>query len=1149
MSGVDGFIAKWTAGEGGAERANYALFLIELCEVIGAPRPEPASHGRSNDYAFERGVHRRASDDVQSVLRIDLYKKGCFILEAKQSRLPGKDKAIAGQQSLPGFDGPAALGRRPVHRNWDVMMVNARRQAEDYVFCLEPDQPAPPFIIVCDVGHCLELYADFSGTGRAYAQFPDRQRFRIYLEDLRDAQVRDTLRKVWTDPASLNPARETARVTRAIADRLAAVSKALERQHPPEEVAHFLMRCIFTMFAEDVDLLPRGEFTALIADCLERPQSFAPLLQELWARMDAKEHANRFFSAFKQHLRHFNGNLFRQAKAFPLGREEIGELLAAAKSDWTQVDPAIFGTLLEQALDPEERSRLGAHYTPRAYVQRLVQVTVMEPLNADWRAALMRVQAAMEAGAREDAIRFCREFHRRLCETTVLDPACGTGNFLYVALELMKVLEGEVLEKIAELGGVEDLLQNVDPHQFLGLELNPRAAAIAELVVWIGYLQQHYRTRTGHPSEPILRAFDNINGGRRAGFDAVATWDGYPALARAADGKLAAPAPRRPSWPEADFIVGNPPFIGGKDLRAELGDAYAQALWAAHPHMNRSADLVMYWWDRAAEILTRKGARLRRFGFITTNSISQVFQRRVMEAHLSGKAPLSLVYAVPDHPWTKATEKHAAVRIAMTVAEAGRRDGVLAEVIAESGIDTDDPRIDFARREGRINSDLTVGVDFTAAQPLQANRGLCSRGVQLMGSGFIVTPAEAELLGLGRRPGLERHVRAYRNGKDLTGRARGALVIDLFGRDLDEVRRDFPEIYQHLHDRVLYDLGPDGQPRTDERGRKLGRRWNARQSYRENWWIFGEPRGDFRPAVDGLPRYIATVETAKHRAFQFLDATILPDNRLVCFGLFDASDLAVLSSHVHVAWALANGGTLEDRPIYTKTACFDPFPFPILPPVLQRDLAALGEELDALRKRVLAEHPDLTLTGLYNVLEKLKAGAPLTSADEDVKARGLVLVIKDLHAAIDRLAAEAYGWPADLPEEEILARLVALNAERAREEAAGLVRWLRPDYQAPRFGRGLAGRTGELGLGPTVVAFDRARPLFPKDRYEQPLAVKAVLLAARSGLDAEAVARAFRGPPKGRIARVAAVLDILARYGDAHRLPDGRYVARWAAAG
>lgn len=1131
---VEAFLQRWVGQEGGAERANYQLFLSELCDVLGVARPDPAQASTEyNNYVFERGVTRRESEGLKSTLRIDLYKRDAFILEAKQSRLPGGAKAIPQQAGLPGFD--VFPEPRSKTRKWDAMMDNARRQAEGYVFRLDKGHKAPPFIIVCDVGHCLELYADFSGTGRAYSSFPDRQSYRINLEDLREAKIRERLIAVWTDPDSLNPARETARVTRQIADRLAAISKTLEKRHDAQSVAHFLMRCIFTMFAEDVDLLPKGKFTEMIEECLPSPASFAPMLQDLWAKMDEPDHEKRFYSGFKQHLLHFNGNLFKNAKAYPLQAEEIGELLAAARADWTQVDPAIFGSLLEHALDDKERSSLGAHYTPRAYVERLVQATVMLPLREDWQTTEIMIQEAMLEGKRQDAIDLARDFHQQLCAVRVLDPACGTGNFLYVALELIKVLEGEVLETLARLGASEGLdLTGVDPHQFLGLELNPRAAAIAELVVWIGFLQQHYRTRSAHPKEPILRAFENINGGRGLAFDAVLTWDNFPNLAvdsRAGEKQVRRPNPRRPQWPEAEFIVGNPPFIGGKDLRAELGGDYAEALWAAHPQMNDSADLVMYWWDRAAEILTAKGTVLRRFGLITTNSISQVFQRKVTERHLAAKATISLILAIADHPWTRVTADSAAVRIAMTVARAGKHEGALLTLTHEAGLDTDTPDIRFDPQIGKINADLTVGVDVTKAGALLANEGISSPGVKLHGSGFIVTPAQAQFLGLGKRPGLERHIRPYRNGKDVTGRSRNVMAIDLFGLSAERVRHDFPEVYSHVLEQV--------KPERDA---------NNRASYRVNWWIYGEPRGDLRPALEGLSRYIVTVETAKHRLFQFLDAEILPDNKLIAIALPGAESLAILSSQLHASWYHANAamiGMYHKDAVYVKSRCFDPFPFPDASAAQKQGLRALGEELDATRKQVLAENPDLTLTGLYNVLEAIKAGAALSPEHEDVKHRGRILILKDLHDQIDAAALAAYGWPQGLSDQDLLARLVALNAERSAKEAAGHVLWLRPDYQAPRFAKTPA-VTGELDLGTPVVAFDSGLPIFPKSGYESP-AVLSVLMAAGRAMSAEDVSRAFQKHDRRRVQRIAKALHGLALFG--HILPteDGRYLARLAA--
>ena len=614
--------------------------------------------------------------------------------------------------------------------------------------------------------------------------------------------------------------------------------------------------------------------------------------------------------------------------------------------DWKEVEPAIFGALLEQALSPADRKKLGAHYTPRAYVERLVTATVIEPLRADWSNVLTAVEERRADGDEPGAVAVVSAFHETLCATRVLDPACGTGNFLYVSLDLMKRLEAEVLQTLADLGGQEALGlegHTVDPHQFLGLELNPRAAAIAELVLWIGYLQLHFKTRGGPPGEPILKAFSNINFGRPGGYDAVLSPElpPPPPPPRLHVERNARSTSRvQPKWPEAEFIVGNPPFIGGKDLRSRLGGGYTEALWASHKSINASADFVMYWWDRAAELLTARGTKLRRFGFVTTNSITQEFSRRVIKKRMDAKTPLSLIYAIPDHPWTKAAQDTAAVRIAMTVAARGKHDGVLRDVVTESGLETDQPGIDFLDRRGRINADLTLGADVTTALPLMANAGLCSPGVKLHGAGFIVSRAQAELLGLGRRPGLEQHIRPYRNGRDLTAHSRDAMVIDLFGLSAEAVRERFPEVYQH----VLMTVKP-------EREKEFARsRTKDAEAYAKLWWLFGKPRQELRPVLAKLKSYCVTVETAKHRFFSIMSAEIISDNMLVCFALQDTAWIAVLSSKAHIVWFDLAGGTLEDRPRYTKSRVFDPFPFPDPDEALKARLRKAGEDLDAFRK-------------------------------------------------------------------------------------------------------------------------------------------------------------------------------------------------------
>lgn len=453
-SDLEAFIGRWQGREGGQERANYALFLSELCDVLGVPRPEPAgATGELNDHVFERAVKEPVGDGTYATRRIDLYRRGSFVLEAKQSRQQGGAKEIAGQLALLPSEEPAPRGRRGAHRAWDVLMMNARRQAEGYAKALPAEHGWPPFILVCDVGHGIEVHADFSGQGKNDARFPDPHGFRIHLEDLRRPEARDRLVRIWLDPDSLDPAKKSAQVTRDIAARLAAVSKSLEKAHPAEEVAMFLMRCLFTMFAEDVGLLPEKSFGGVLAKCEADPRKLKPVVGQLWEAMDR----GGFAHSIEAFVRQFNSRFFKSTRVLPLGREEIGELRRAAEHDWRDVEPAIFGTLLEQALDPDERRRLGAHDTPRAYVERLVVATVIEPLREDWAQTLSTAERQKAEKRTEDAIRTVKGFHDRLCAVRILNPACGTGNFLDVALELVKRLEGEVLEALADLGGQEAL--------------------------------------------------------------------------------------------------------------------------------------------------------------------------------------------------------------------------------------------------------------------------------------------------------------------------------------------------------------------------------------------------------------------------------------------------------------------------------------------------------------------------------------------------------------------------------------------------------------------------------------------------------------------------------------------------------------------
>ena len=1216
---VQDFISHWSAASA-SERANSQPFLLDLCDLLDVPRPDPHP---ANGYFFEFPVVEQHPDGTTSNGRIDLYKRTCFVLESKQFQ---EAKAKASQLELAAEEAGVLMRKKssqPVRGTgaWDDAMLKARGQAERYVRAIPDDNP--PFLIVVDVGHSFEVFADFTQAGKAYLPFPDPRTFRIRLADLADEKIRARLRLIWTDPAALDPTKRSADVTREVSGHLAELAKSLESAgHEPDVVAQFLTRCLFCMFAEDVELLPKNSFTEMLESLPANGEGFVQKVRTLFEEM---QKGTDYSVVLNRKLLRFNGGLFENCSVLPINGLQLGLLKEAARQNWGNVEPAIFGTLLERALNPGERHQLGAHYTPRAYVERLVLPTVIEPLRAEWENVRAAALTQARAGDLKKARAEVNRYHERLCKVTVLDPACGSGNFLYVALQHLKVLEGEVFDVAAQFGDTFKLeleRQTVDPHQFLGLEINPRAASIAELVLWIGYLQWHFRLHGKRtPPEPILRAFKNIQCR-----DAVLEYDGEPQpvtweMARAnpdlpgLPGEIRAKlrssrreeaqigdsqpstfnsqlitvwdrkstktdlvtgrevpdeskrvplltyaSPRPALWPQADFIVGNPPFIGTARMREDLGDGYAETLRATYPAVPESADFVLYWWHKAAE-LTRTG-QAKRFGLITTNSLRQTFARRVVQAQMSATPLLSLLFAIPDHPWVD-TAEGAAVRIAMTVGAAGENPGELLQVTGEEPQPDGSEIVTFKSQYGKISANLTTGADVSSVVALTANDDLSCPGVKLHGSGFIVTPDEANALGFGKIKGLEKIIRPYRNGKDLNDTPRGVMVIDLFGLTVDEVREKFPAVYQHVLTRV--------KPERDT---------NNRATYRDNWWIFGEPRRDFRPALAGIRRYIATTETSKHRFFQFLGAEILPDNMVIAIALDDAFYHGTLNSRIHVIFSLTAGGRLGvgNDPRYNKSRCFDPFPFPLCGEAEKEPIRKLAEQLDAHRKGVQAQH-GLTLTGLYNVLEKIRSGEELTEMEKLIHEQGLVSVLKQLHDDLDAAVFAAYGWgdlwrhraaaetgsiydfktgtvavldatPEGLTaafaafdrelDAEILQRLVTLNAARAEEEKRGIIHWLRPDYQT----RGQAGVTLPVDLPFSLekpAKKSKAKPAKPKGKIAWPKslsdrvqAVEVALHRNGTATPAELASQFKRAQP----ADVAEILETLVTMGRARQQGD-----------
>ena len=485
---------------------------------------------------------------------------------------------------------------------------------------------------------------------------------------------------------------------------------------------------------------------------------------------------------------------------------------------------------------------------------------------------------------------------------------------------------------------------------------------------------------------------------------------------------------------------------------------------------------------------------------------------------MKGSPPVSLVFAIPDHPWV-ASEDGSDVRIAMTAGAVTDQPGTLQTVTREEqskGLHWD---VELDEQTGNILPDLTIGADVTGAEALEANEGISNRGFELGGAGFIVEPEKARDLGLGKIDGLEEHIRPYRNGRDLSQHSRDVMVIDLHGLKKKEVRQRFPAVYQHLAETV-----------------KPEREQNRTKRLREKWWLHRRSRDKLRDAIQGVDRYVVTIETSKHRFFQFLPATIRPDNKLVVFALEDAYYLGVLSSRIHVTWALAAGGRLEDRPVYTKSECFAPFPFPAANASQKATIRDLGAQLDAHRKERLGEHDDLTMTALYNVLKKERRGEDLTDEERTIHEQGLVGVLKELHDELHAAVAAAYGWDAGLPEETILQRLVALNAERRAEEEEGHVRYLRPAYQAPETVETQAEMDLDVQVGGDGTP---AEPLdWPSGLTPRARAVRAVMTHAEEPLTVEQVAQHFYN---ARRADVRELLETLAALGHVEATEEGAY--------
>ena len=938
------FIAKWRASEL-KERSAAQEHFIDLCRLLDEPTPAEADP-TGELYCFERGARKDTGGDGWA----DVWKRHCFAWEYK-----GK------------------------HADLDA----AFNQLRQYALALEN----PPLLVVSDMAR-FRIRTNWTNSVSLTHEFA--------LEDLADAGTRDKLKWAMSDPERLRPGESRQAVTERAGATFAELAQSLrERGHEPQAVAHFVNRLVFCMFAEDVGLLPDNMFTRMLEHARKRPEKFTDLSRDLFGAMSTGGRIG--FEA----VGWFNGGLFDDDETIPLERDEIDVTLKAASLDWSEIDPSIFGTLFERGLDPDKRSQLGAHYTDREKIMLIVEPVIIRPLLAEWdtrksdiRASLERASAAKSRAARtrlrQQGERALQSFLERLRKFLVLDPACGSGNFLYLALHALKDIEHRV-QLEAEAMGLERSFPAVGPGNVKGIEINAYAAELARVSVWIGEIQWMRRNGFREGRDPILKPLETIECR-----DAILTHEGD-----------------EPEWPEADVVVGNPPFLGYSPQRERLGDEYVRALRAVYrAGVPGLGDLVCYWFHKAGKLIEVK--EISRAGLVATNSIRGGQNRAVLDRI----AEHGTIYdAWSDEDWVV---DGAAVRVSL--------------ICFEAGANTFGYRLN-GDKVRHIHSDLSAGAeDLSTASKLSRNRKKAFIGVNKTGAFDVPGETARAWLRLPRNPngGSNSDVlRPRLTGRDLVQRSTDGWIIDFGPSRPEEEAALYEAPFAHLREYV-----------------KPIRATNRIKELRERWWIHKRPCPGLWRAVGSMPRFIATPTLAKHRLFVWVPASVCPDHQLVVVARDDDTTFGILHSRFHEAWSLRLGTSLEDRPRYTPTTTFETFPFPegLSPNIPATEyageprataIAEAAQRLVELRDRWLnppewVEWVDEPVPGFPK-----RVIARNDAAEKELRKRTLTNLyntrpqwLDDAHASLDAAVAAAYGWEPEIPADDALQALLELNRAR-----------------------------------------------------------------------------------------------------------------------
>ncbi|WP_394999759.1 class I SAM-dependent DNA methyltransferase [Sphingomonas sp.] len=973
------FLKKWRNVELKERTASQSHFN-DLCALLGVLDPI-AADPVGEWFTFEKGASKTSGGEGWA----DVWRKGCFAWEYKGKR---NDLRAAFNQLL----------------QYSVALEN------------------PPLLIVSDMDR-IRIHTNWTNTVQEVHDFT--------LEDLLDGARRDRLRAAFLDPEAFKPAKTRQELTEETAGEFAGLAQRLRgREHDAHHVAHFVNQLVFCMFAEDVGLLPNNLFTRMLELSRSDPATFKDNAENLFGAM-----ANKNGKVGFEKVDWFNGGLFEDNHALPVTSEDIEALLAAARRDWSAIDPSILGTLFERGLDPAKRSQLGAHYTDRAKIMMIVQPVIIDPLEAEWAEALAKMTALVDSAPKRtvdkllsptekrkaekvlgEAAAVHSAFIERLAKFRVLDPACGSGNFLYVSLRALKDIEHRA-NLDAEALGLPRGFPRVGPECVLGIELNPYAAELARVSVWIGEIQWMRRNGFDAARNPILRPLDTIECR-----DAVLNEDGTEA-----------------DWPTAHAIIGNPPFLGAKIMKRSLGILETEAIRRCFAgRLPGFTDLVCYWFEKARAQLVI--GRCQRVGLVATNSIAKNTNLPVLY-RISESAVIFEAWS--NEAWIV---DGASVRVALICFQDGETDQSVSML---NGVSV----------EG-INPDLTVGLNVSALPKLRENQSTGFVGIQKSGPFDVSSELVRQWLKAPLNPNLRPNadvLRPTRNGKDVSSSRNSTWLID-FPRGLSEGEAALWEAPFAYLQSAPYD------PDDPDLGTLQEVRKTARDIHpRREWWTTYWPRPEVRAKLASLQRYVVTPMTSEHRIFLWLTLPTLPDNNLIIIARDDDAHFGILHSAFHEAWATRIGNRMGagDQRRYNRETIYDTFPFPEgltpnIPAAAYADnpraqaIATAAARLNELRENwlnpadLVVREPEVVPGYPDRILPRDEAAA------KELKKRTLTNLynarpqwLANAHAALDAAVADAYGWGDDwraglaagagqgLTDDEILARLFALNQARA----------------------------------------------------------------------------------------------------------------------